>query len=237
MDDNHNKARDGQGMEATETERVFHNLCVIAAISQNDKLMTNEEDFQIYTPTSIRGAVRTWYGETRTRNVRRIGSTLTSAKESIRLAMENTEELLRRPVNGVPSGAKRIRLDTDVARTIRMAETIRRSVEGVQNMACTYRDDAGLNSQLNSLVLDTQDFIGIVVESLREHVLQCSNNTRKDLTRRLNALVPAARTNAPGVDEILPACAGYLPSVVSPTDSPVSPSSPCASRLGSPARD
>lgn len=222
-------------MEAIETERVFHNLCVVAAVSQNDKLMTNEEDFQIYAPTSVRGAVRTWYGETRTRNVRRIGTTLTSAKEAIRLALENTEELIERPAGeGAISSARRIRLDTEVAKTIRMAETLSRSVEGVQNMAFTYREDAGLTSQLDALVLDAQDFTKIVRETLRGHVLNCSPSTRQELTRRLNTLVHKPRGAESEEFCSVSARAGYLSTVPSPPEGPASPSSPLVSRAASP---
>ena len=49
----------------SDAERTLGNLNVLSAMSQNDKLMTNEDHFNIYTPTTFRAIVRTWYGERR----------------------------------------------------------------------------------------------------------------------------------------------------------------------------
>ena len=53
----------------SEAERTLSNLHVLSALSQNDKLNTNEDVFDIYAPTSLRGMWRTWYGERRGQNV------------------------------------------------------------------------------------------------------------------------------------------------------------------------
>ena len=60
----------------SDAERTLSNLNVLGAMSQNDKIMTNEDQFNIYTPTTFRALMRTWYGERRCQNVQRIRTTI-----------------------------------------------------------------------------------------------------------------------------------------------------------------
>ena len=78
-----------QKMQSDE-ERTLGNLCVLAAVSHNDKLCTLEDAFTIYAPTSMRGLVRMWYGERRAANVQRVRQAVRAA---IGFAQQSLEEV------------------------------------------------------------------------------------------------------------------------------------------------
>ena len=71
----------------SDVERTLRNLVVIGALSHNDKLMTNDDVFDIYIPTTMRALLRTWYRENRGHNVARIRSTVSSAIEFSKRAL------------------------------------------------------------------------------------------------------------------------------------------------------
>lgn len=149
----------------SDAERTLGNLNVLGAMSQNDKLMTNEDHFSIYTPTTFRAIVRTWYGERRCQNVQRVRTTIRNGISFAQTFLDDATRLLKEhpatPSPNVVDGV-RLRIDTMVLQHIRMCDALRASTNGLTSMLQTYRDDAALRSQLTGLVQEITDFLAVI---------------------------------------------------------------------------
>ena len=141
----------------SDAERTLSNLHVLAAISHNDKLMTNEDIFDIYSPTSLRGLIRMWYGEKRGQNIQKIRQTVRQAISCATNSMEEAKALILADSNSMT-----LRVDTMVMQHIRMCDGIVKAKVGLGNMLQTYREDAALASQLHLLVGEIDDFLRVM---------------------------------------------------------------------------
>ena len=142
-----------------DAERTLTNLNVIAAVSHNDKLMTNEDQFDIYTPTTMRGLLRAWYGERRAQNIQRVRTTIRAAMSFASSYMDDANALMTDTTQGE---SVRIRTDTFVLHHVRMCEALQRCTHGLTNMLQTYREDAAVASQLSSLVQEVTDYLVVI---------------------------------------------------------------------------
>ena len=144
----------------SDAERVLNNLHVLSALSHNDKLMSNQDAFDIYQPTSLRGLFRTWYGEGRAQNVQRVRQTVRAGIGFASRALEDANALL---ATAAPDdAAMRLRIDTTALQHFRMIDALTRACEGLQNLRQTYRDDAALASQLVLLVGEAEDYVRVI---------------------------------------------------------------------------
>ena len=153
-----------------DTERILNNLHVLAALSHNDKLMTNGGVFDIYVPTSMRGLFRTWYGERRMLNIAHVRECIRMAMHLSQKSLEDTLALLN--TSSPRCDQMRLRIDTHAMRHLRMLEGLSRSRQGLQNMMQTYRDDAASASNVQLLMEEIEDFLRAIhphAEKLREH--------------------------------------------------------------------
>jgi hypothetical protein len=153
-------------MQSSDSERTLGNLHVLGALSQNDKLMTNEDFFDIYAPTTWRAVLRTWYGERRAQNVARIKHAVRAGITFASKSLEDTNALLdalsdaaKPPVGG---DAMRLRIATGEVQHHRMLEALKRARGGLGNLLQTYRDDAALVSQLSLIIAEIEDFCGVI---------------------------------------------------------------------------
>lgn len=142
-----------------DAERTLTNLNVIAAVAQNDKLMTNEDQFDIYTPTSLRGVMRAWYGERRAQNIQRIRTTVRSAMAFSSTYLDDANALIN---EGAKNDPVCIRIDTHALHHTRMCDALRKCTIGLTNMLQTYREDAAIASQLSSLVVEITDYLNVI---------------------------------------------------------------------------
>ena len=133
-----------------ECERTLHNLHVLGAISHNDKLLTNGDNFDIYSPTSVRGAMRMWHGENRMQNIRRVRQTVTSGMAFATLLFGDAESF--------KTDATIFRFDTTILQYRRMCDALQKASIGLSNLQQTYRDDMMMSSQINLLVEEIDDF-------------------------------------------------------------------------------
>lgn len=150
----------------SDAERTLSNLNVLGAVSQNDKLMTNDDQFNIYTPTTFRALVRTWYGERRYQNVQRVRATIHTGITFAQTFLDDATRLIGDPSTSsshtAAVDAVRLRIDTMVIQHVRMCDALEGSIRGLTNMLQTYRDDAALNSQLNALVQEVRDYLAVI---------------------------------------------------------------------------
>lgn len=148
-----------------DVERTLSNLHVIGALSHNDKLMTNEDAFDIYTPTTVRGLVRSWYSEGRGQNVARIRSTVRGGIDfAQRMLTDIREYRAVGPVDGAVS-VNTLRRETMELQFRRMVDGLRRAGDGLLNLVHTYRDDAALCSQIRMIVDEISDFVEVMVRN------------------------------------------------------------------------
>lgn len=138
-----------------DAERTLSNLYILAALSHNDKLMTNEDSFDIYSPTSLRGLLRMWYGERRSQNVERVRQTI---RAGIRYATQSLEDA--NTLRVTPN--LRFQYDTILLQHLRMLGALKASRLGLENLVQTYRDDAALKAQLQMIVSEADDYIRVL---------------------------------------------------------------------------
>lgn len=148
----------------SDAERTWSNLNVLAAMSQNDKLMTNDDQFNIYTPTTFRALVRTWYGERRCQNVQRVRTTIRNGIAFAQTFLDDATRLLGEHPGTTSGGVDgvQLRIDTMVLQHVRMCDALRACTTGLTSMMQTYRDDAALSSQLVGLVQEVNDFLAVI---------------------------------------------------------------------------
>ena len=143
----------------SDAERTLNNLHVLASVSHNDKLMTNEDMFGIYEPTSMRGLMRMWYGERRGQNVQRVRHTVRSGMAYAQQYLDESAHISTAPG---PMPTARLRGDTVALQHVRMVDALRASLGGLTNMLQTYREDAALTSQISGLVQEVTDFLTVL---------------------------------------------------------------------------
>lgn len=142
-------------------ERILGNLHVLGALSHNDKLMTNEDAFDIYIPTTWRGLMRSWYGERRGQNVARIRSTVRGAIEFSQRTLTDIRAYDTRSI-GDDVDVNTLRRETMKLQFHRMIDGLRRARDGLTNLIQTYRDDAALSSQIRLIVEEIGDFLSVM---------------------------------------------------------------------------
>lgn len=144
-----------------EVERILGNLHVLGALSHNDKLMTNEDAFDIYIPTTWRGLVRSWYGERRGQNVARIRSTVRGAIEFSQRTLTDIRAYHTRS-DAEDVDVNTLRRETMELQFRRMIDGLRRARDGLTNLIQTYRDDAALSSQIRLINEEIGDFLSVM---------------------------------------------------------------------------
>ena len=141
----------------SEEERILKNLAIIASISQNDKLCTNEEQFGIYCPTSLRALHRMWCGENRHQNIQRVRSV-------IHLAMETATKFMEQSASApFSNGGANLHTDRISLNYRRFMNSIGLTVQGLENLHKTYRDDPVIMADIDLLIHEINDF-GILMD-------------------------------------------------------------------------
>lgn len=139
---------------------TLRNLAVIAALAQNDKLITNTEPFAVYMPTSVRGFLRFWYGESRQENINKIQACIRCAKNSVTTTLSECGDkaLATTPFRVYVGNQEQMQF------CVRMMDALRSCIRGLSNLKQTYRDDITTTCLLQSLVHEIEDFV---------HTTQC----------------------------------------------------------------
>lgn len=158
----------------SDAERTLGNLHVLAVLSQNDKLLTNGDTFDIYSPTTLRAVWRFWHGEGRAANVQRVRICVRAAMDFVSKFMEDTTALAKSAdgnvspstevttyVLTVPDSAQ-VRIETVAMQHVRMLTALRSALGGLRNLLQTYRDDPALASQINLIINEVNDFVNVM---------------------------------------------------------------------------
>ena len=193
----------------SDVERTLNNLHVLAAISQNDKLMTNEDGFDIYQPSSLRGLMRLWCGERRGQNVTRIRQTVRAA---MRFAYQFLDDVHAMRGCG-DATALRMRRDATTVHYLRVCEALEFARNGLQNLLQTYRDDAAIASQMRFIMTELDDFAQI----MRPHTEQLR---RESVLAAPPSMDPPPPADARARSATAGACQTPLPSPQAPPPRP-----------------
>ena len=143
-----------------DAHTTLNNLLILAAVSQNDKLMTNGQLFDIYTPTSARGLMRMWYGEGRTHNVLRVRNVVHAAMAHSRRLLDEIQ-FVSSPTDS-PTTKRTMQRHTLILYHLRMVDSLGKSTRGIENLMQTYKDDAALTSQLYLIIREVKDFLVVI---------------------------------------------------------------------------
>ena len=151
---------------SNDIEKILVNLGVLAALKQNDKLLTEGEHFAIYIPTVLRGAVRMYYRESRELNVRRIGECIDRAKGSVSAILSEHTQVTPSDAQIIAEDGKesiqmRLYRRTQMQQCTRLLHAMAEINTGLDNLVETYRDDAGLVVRLRNIKDDVNDFVDI----------------------------------------------------------------------------
>lgn len=145
-----------------EAERTLNNLNVLAALSHNDKLLTNDDCFNIHAPTTFRAMYRFWSGERRGTNVTRIRNCIRSAIEFVKSSLEEVTAVSTMEGGQVSLDVNKLRLETTAVQHFRMVNALSKCRGGIGNLLQTYRDDPALASQIQCLVEEITDFLKVL---------------------------------------------------------------------------
>lgn len=155
-----------------ESERTLSNLRVLGELSHNDKLQTNDDIFDIHSPTTMRALYRFWYRENRANNVQRVRQCVRNAMDFVERTIDHAESMRLRPGHAQVADAARLRVETATLQHFRMVDALRRAGEGLTNLLQTYRDDPALASQLRLIVEDIHTFT-TVLKPYSQELQQC----------------------------------------------------------------
>lgn len=152
-----------------DQERTLSNLHILGALSHNDKLMTNEDYFDIYSPTSFRGLYRSIYGERRASNISRICQTVRSGINFAQNTLEEATTLMESPLpancTSQERGKKDLRVQTARMRHLMMCNALSKAKAGLENLMQTYVGDSASVSQVQLVVHE----IDLFIELIRPH--------------------------------------------------------------------
>jgi hypothetical protein len=153
-----------------DSERTLTNLHIVAALSHNDKLMTNEDSFDIYSPTSFRGLFRSWYGERRFANITKIRQCVRSA---IQFASKSLDDAFFLIDSANPQSEQTLfRIQTLLLQHTRMLDGLSRSRVGLANIIQTYRDDSASSSQVQLIIEEIEGFLNL----MKQHTSKVSSS-------------------------------------------------------------
>lgn len=139
-----------------ETDVTLRNLGVLAAIRQNDKLLTEGDFFTISTPTTYRALLRTVYRESREQNMQRVSMCLRSARTFVTSIVAEFGQGGETATEAISS---RVHRHTQLQLCTRMIHALSEAIQGLDNLTETYNDDAALLVRIRQLKDEVVDFL------------------------------------------------------------------------------
>ena len=134
--------------------RIMNNLRLIALLSPFDKLLTNNDRFDIHAPSRLRELYRTWQGESRSNNIIRVRQTVHSAFLHINKSVDAF-----RCSEGSPTAHH---MHRTAMQHVRMCHSLSSACTGLKNLGKTYKEDATISSQIENCIVDVRDFLVLI---------------------------------------------------------------------------
>ena len=136
----------------SEHERVLQNLTVLGSVLQNDKIISNDDSFILHEPSAMRGVYRFYYSENRIANVSKIQANVREAKGFI------TSCITSEPMKETNFATKMQSTNMRQARS-RMMSAMKKSIQGLENLKLSYKEDASTNAKLDIIINEIDDFL------------------------------------------------------------------------------
>lgn len=139
-----------------DVDTTLRNLGVLAALRQNDKLLTEGEFFTVYTPTTLRALYRTIYRESREQNMLRVTSCLRNARTFVTSVVSEYA-----PTENIVTDSISVRLHrhAQIQLCARVLTSLSDSLQGLDNLCETYNDDAAMLVKIRQLKDEVVDFL------------------------------------------------------------------------------
>ncbi len=135
-----------------EHERVLQNLIVLGSVLQNDKIISNDDCFVLHEPSAMRSLYRYYYSENRIANVCKIQANVREAKGFI------TSCITSEPMEETNFATRMQATNMRQARS-RMMTAMRKSIQGLENLKLSYKEDASTNAKLDMIINEINDFV------------------------------------------------------------------------------
>lgn len=167
---------------------TLRNLGVLAALRQNDKLLTEGEFFTIYTPTTLRALYRAVYRESREQNMLRVTSCLRNARTFVASVVSEyapSEDI------GTEGISVRLHRQTQIQLCTRVLNALTESLQGLDNLCETYNDDAAMLVKIRQLKHEVVDFL----ESSRQIATQSA--VMQNVLTTVETRIPETRVPSP----------------------------------------
>ena len=171
-----------------DMDMTLRNLGVLAALRQNDKLLTEGEFFTIYTPTTFRAIYRTVFRESREQNMLRVTSCLRNARTFVTSVVS---EYAPREDTGAESVSVRLHRQTQIQLCTRVLNSLSESLQGLDNLCETYSDDAAMLVKIRQLKDEVVDFL----ESSRQVAAQ--STVMQNMLTNIEMRSPESRAPSP----------------------------------------
>ena len=158
----------------SDAERTLNNLHVLAVLTQNDKLLTNDDTFDIHAPTTMRAIWRFWSGERRGDNIQRVRI----SRNSIEFISKSLEEVnAMSPLPSAPSSPEsttttvvayqadntmRLKVETTAMQHFRMLDALEGAKREFATCCRPTRDDPALAAQVQLAVDEITDFVSVI---------------------------------------------------------------------------
>ena len=142
-----------------DVEKMLRNLGVLAALKQNDKLLTEGEFFAIYVPTAMRSAYRMYYRESREQNMTRVAECIRNAKVFVTTTISEHGTVLDMTANSNQTVAMRMHRHSQIQMCSRVLAALSECILGLENLQQTYVDDAALLVKIRQMKTDILDFL------------------------------------------------------------------------------
>lgn len=144
----------------SDADKIQRNLGVIAALKQNDKLLTEGDFFTIYVPTAMRSLMRTVWRESRELNLMRVAECIRNAKSFVTNAISEhgivSRDILAQTTDTVQMKFHR---HSQVQLCSRILTSLSECTTGLDNLTHTYADDASFLVKIRQIKTEVTDFI------------------------------------------------------------------------------
>ena len=146
----------------SDAERVLSNLHVLGALSDNDKLITNDDMFDIYSPTTWRALLRFLKGENRLGNVQRVRTCIRHAMTYSSSFLEEANDMLDHLALSTPVHMSLIRVKMLCSQHTRMMNGLQKANEGMEHLKLTYRGDSAMAAQVELLIDEVASHLSVM---------------------------------------------------------------------------
>lgn len=169
-----------------DVDTTLRNLGVLAAIKQNDKLITEGDFFTIYTPTTFRAFWRMYYRENREQNVQRVSSAMRNARAFLTSVLTDYGQ---QDDDSSETIAYRLHKATQIQMCGRLMHALADSMVGLNNLCETYVDDAAIVVKIRQLKQENTDFMQSTrrVGTIELPLIESVRESTSDVDIRTNA--------------------------------------------------